>query len=79
MLDYYEQRQPEYEAIYARPERQQDLAWLEREIVQRVSGRRVLEIACGTGYWTRRIAPAVLSVVATIKPGGWPTAAHTKY
>mgnify|MGYP003625211534 CR=1 FL=1 len=26
MLDYYEQRHPEYEAIYAKPERQQNFA-----------------------------------------------------
>jgi demethylmenaquinone methyltransferase/2-methoxy-6-polyprenyl-1,4-benzoquinol methylase len=65
MLRYYEQRQPEYEAIYSKPERQQDLAWLEDKLADLVSGHRVLEIACGTGYWTRRISKTALSLLAT--------------
>lgn len=65
MLHYYEQRQAEYESIYAKPERRKDLAWLEAELSGLVSGRRVLELACGTGYWTRRIAESALSVHAT--------------
>jgi protein-L-isoaspartate O-methyltransferase len=65
MLKYYEQRQPEYEAIYAKPERQEDLAWLEGQLSDLVKGRSVLEIACGTGYWTRRIASFAASVHAT--------------
>lgn len=65
MLEYYEQRQPEYEAIYAKPERQEDLAWLETQLLEFVSGKRVFEIACGTGYWTRRLAVSAASVHAT--------------
>lgn len=65
MLDYYEKRQREYEAVYAKPERQEDLAWLETEVLRQVSGRRVLELACGTGYWTRRICRTARSVHAT--------------
>jgi 2-polyprenyl-3-methyl-5-hydroxy-6-metoxy-1,4-benzoquinol methylase len=65
MLQYYEQRHPEYEAIYAKPERQEDLAWLEGQIQELVFGKRVYEIACGTGYWTRRLAVTALSVHAT--------------
>lgn len=65
MLDYYEQRQREYEAVYAKPERQEDLAWLEDEVLRQVSGRCVLELACGTGYWTRRICRTARSVHAT--------------
>ncbi|SBS36744.1 Ubiquinone/menaquinone biosynthesis C-methyltransferase UbiE [Marinomonas spartinae] len=65
MLEYYEQRQPEYEKIYSIIERQDDLAWLQRRLEASVLGRRVLEAACGTGYWTRRIANAALYVLAT--------------
>jgi demethylmenaquinone methyltransferase/2-methoxy-6-polyprenyl-1,4-benzoquinol methylase len=65
MIRYYERRQPEYEAVYAKPERQEDLAWLEEGLLRLVAGRRVLELACGTGYWTRRMAPVAASVHAT--------------
>lgn len=65
MLRYYEQRQEEYETIYVKPERQNDLAWLETELLKAVKERDVLEIACGTGYWTRRMAESARSVYAT--------------
>jgi len=65
LLEYYRRRAGEYESIYAKPERQADLAWLRSHIPQRLAGRRVLEIACGTGYWTTLIARSAASVVAT--------------
>jgi SAM-dependent methyltransferase len=65
LIDYYRRRAGEYEAIYAKPERQADLASLRRHIPDRLRGRRVLEIACGTGYWTTLIAPGAAGVVAT--------------
>lgn len=65
LVDYYRRRAGEYEAIYAKPERQADLARLMRLIPERLRGRRVLEIACGTGYWTVPVALEAASVVAT--------------
>ena len=65
LVEYYRRRAGEYEAIYAKPERQADLALLRKEVPQRLAGRRVLEIACGTGYWTALVAPLAASVVAT--------------
>lgn len=65
MLRYYEQRAPEYEAVYEKPERQSDLAWLEYQLLEAVTDRRVVEIACGTGYWTRRMAAKATAVLAT--------------
>jgi SAM-dependent methyltransferase len=65
LIDYYRRRASEYEAIYAKPERQADLAILGKEIPQRLRGARVLEVACGTGYWTKLIAGAATSVLAT--------------
>jgi demethylmenaquinone methyltransferase/2-methoxy-6-polyprenyl-1,4-benzoquinol methylase len=62
---YYAARAKEYELIYAKPERQSDLARL-RELVPRyLADRNVLEIACGTGYWTQFIAQLARSVTAT--------------
>lgn len=65
MARYYADRAAEYERIYQKPERQADLLWL-REFVERtLAGADVLEIACGTGYWTQVVARSAASVVAT--------------
>lgn len=63
MRDYYRRRAPEYEAIYARPERQVDLARLRAAVPQRMAGRRVLDVACGTGYWSAAMAGSVRELV----------------
>ena len=65
LVDYYRRRAAEYEAIYARPERQTDLEVLRRSIPERFAGSTVLEIACGTGYWSQFIAPSAKRVLAT--------------
>jgi len=52
MGDYYAQRADYYERVYFRPERQHDLRVMEAWLASRFAGRRVLEIACGTGWWT---------------------------
>lgn len=65
LVGYYRRRAGEYETIYAKPERQDDLAALRRIIPERMRGGRVLEVACGTGYWTTLIAAQAASVVAT--------------
>lgn len=62
---YYARRAPEYERIYALPERQADLARLRAMLPPLFAGRDVLEIACGTGYWTPIIAQQARSVLAT--------------
>ncbi len=64
MLDYYRRRASEYERIYDKPERQADLAVLRERLPRELAGRDVLEIACGTGYWTQVFAPAVHSILA---------------
>lgn len=64
MQAYYARRAAEYESIYAKPERQADLARLRVEIPALFRDERVLEIACGTGYWTTLIAAQAASVVA---------------
>ena len=62
---YYAKRAREYEQVYDKPERQRELAWLRERIPEYFAGRTVLEIACGTGYWTQFIAPAAKHVYAS--------------
>ena len=64
MEAYYAQRAREYERIYDKPERQPDLARLRADVPALFEGERVLEIACGTGYWTPLIAEHAGSVLA---------------
>lgn len=52
MLDYYRERAPTYERVYHKPERQADLRAMEAALPAFFTGRSVLEIAAGTGWWT---------------------------
>ena len=61
---YYARRAAEYERIYAKPERQADLACLRARVIELFAGRNVLEMACGTGYWTAVIAPHARAITA---------------
>ena len=61
---YYARRATEYEAVYDKPERQADLARLREELAETFRGRSVLEVACGTGYWTPHVARHALRVDA---------------
>jgi demethylmenaquinone methyltransferase/2-methoxy-6-polyprenyl-1,4-benzoquinol methylase len=64
LRQYYAARAREYERIYDKPERQADLRRLEHVIPGYFVGRDVLEIACGTGYWTQFIAPVARRTTA---------------
>src|SRR5688500_12670385 len=61
---YYAARACEYEGIYDKPERQADLVRLKQLIPRYFVARDVLEIACGTGYWTQFIAPVARKITA---------------
>jgi len=65
MHAYYAARAPYYDAVYLKPERQADIAFLSAHLPERLRGRAVIEVACGTGYWTRHLAPACARMVAT--------------
>lgn len=65
MVNYYAERANEYERIYAKPERQDDLRRLQSFVERTFAGAHVFEVACGTGYWTEVVAQSASSVVAT--------------
>ncbi len=65
MVQYYAARAKEYERIYSKPERQDDLARLRDFVARAFAGLEALEVACGTGYWTEILAHSAASVVAT--------------
>jgi demethylmenaquinone methyltransferase/2-methoxy-6-polyprenyl-1,4-benzoquinol methylase len=70
MADYYEARAQEFETVYDKPERQADLARLCAWLADETRGSTLLEVACGTGYWTAVAATTAKSIVATdFNPG----------
>lgn len=64
MQAYYAARAREYDRVYEKLERQTDLRAIEQGLPPLFTGARVLEVACGTGYWTQFIAPVASQVLA---------------
>jgi len=64
LAGYYARRADEYERIYEKPERQEYLAALRKLLLTLLADHDVLEIACGTGYWTETIGLTARSIVA---------------
>ena len=63
---YYALRAQEYEGLYYyKPERQDDLMQLSNILREMYAGKTVLELACGTGYWTKVIADVATAITAT--------------
>lgn len=65
LSEYYAHRALEYDSIYLKPERQRDLASLRSLVQNLLRGQDVLELACGTGYWTKVISETARRVLAT--------------
>jgi demethylmenaquinone methyltransferase/2-methoxy-6-polyprenyl-1,4-benzoquinol methylase len=63
-IQYYSERAKEYEQIYQKPERQEDLKKLRIILKDLFSAKSVFEIACGTGYWTQFISETAKSIFA---------------
>ncbi|MGE7884754.1 class I SAM-dependent methyltransferase [Bacillus sp. NPDC094077] len=66
MHSYYSNRANEYEAVYYRndPIRQEEQRMLEGQLKGICKGRNVLEVACGTGYWTKYVIDVATHVTA---------------
>ena len=65
IVKYYKQRAAEYDNVYLKPERQDELEKASKTLQGIFAGKHVFEIACGTGYWTQRIAQTANSILAT--------------
>ena len=65
LVAYYKERAKEYEQIYSKPERQEDLKKIAEILQDFFTGKNLIEIACGTGYWTERISETARSIIAT--------------
>ncbi len=61
---YYANRAKEYDKTYLRPERQDDIKKIHLLLKNLLKGHRVLEIACGTGFWTKTIASVAKFITA---------------
>jgi SAM-dependent methyltransferase len=62
---YYASSTQAADAALSRAERANDLARVRDRLAQLVRGQTVLELACGTGYWTEVIAATADNVLAT--------------
>ena len=65
LVAYYRDRAKEYENIYAKPERQDDLKRAAAVLQDTFINKDIFEIGCGTGYWTAKIAGTASSIFAT--------------
>ena len=65
MVKYYRDRAKEYEEVYEwrDPQRQEEQELLESELKIAFKDTRMLDIGCGTGYWTQRISETAQSIV----------------
>jgi SAM-dependent methyltransferase len=62
---YYADRAKEYDLTYERLERQNDLKTIRILLQNLLMGHDILELACGTGYWTKFISSVAKSITAT--------------
>ncbi len=65
MLEYYAKRAAEYDEVYQKPERQQDIKEVKAWLSTLFPDKDVLEVACGTGYWTQYLSQSAKSIYAT--------------
>ena len=67
MEEYYRRRAEEFETVYHRadPARRAEIKRLSQAAQEALRGGRVLEVACGTGYWTRLVSRTAREIIAT--------------
>jgi len=62
--EYYSKRAEAYEQIYRKPERQDDLGRMKAYLENQFRAKSLIELGCGTGYWTEVLAKNCLSIFA---------------
>ncbi|SHN44225.1 Methyltransferase domain-containing protein [Duganella sacchari] len=65
LTQYYAVNADNYDQVYANEERFDDLDDLQEMVAELFTGHKVLELGCGTAYWTDLIAETAESVYAT--------------
>lgn len=67
LVEYYSKRAKEYDGVYHRSDkvRLKEQQFLAHYITQTFKGRFVLELACGTGFWTKHLLKSAKKVLAT--------------
>ena len=62
--EYYRQRANEYELVYQKSERQSDLLKIEKYLEKQFIDKQIIELGCGTGFWTEKLAKKCKSILA---------------
>lgn len=67
LVEYYSKRAKEYDDVYHRPDktRLKEQRLLSEYIIDAFKGKYVLELACGTGFWTRYLLRSARKTLAT--------------
>jgi len=64
LSNYYSIQSSVYDKVYQKPERQNDLKYISIYLCDHFYNKEVLEIASGTGYWTKKIAQKANKVMS---------------
>lgn len=65
LATYYHERANEYEKVYQIKDEQEDLLTAANYFQKTFAEKSVIEIACGTGYWTEQISKTASSIFST--------------
>jgi SAM-dependent methyltransferase len=65
LADYYAQCAESFDEKYQEPDLEEDAYAAAEHISEALANHDVLELGCGSGYWTQHIADAAKSILAT--------------